>query len=78
MGELGRVRPVATGAGQAKRGRIDQHELAGLHCDILPEHRPGREFTFAERGLATARSTSNRDFEDSCLELSEAARRQMK
>jgi hypothetical protein len=33
---------------------------------------------FAERGLTKARSIGNRDLEGACLELADAAKRQMK
>lgn len=37
-----------------------------------------KALAFAEKGLAKARSLGNRDFEGACLELAEAAKKQMK
>lgn len=45
---------------------------------MLSAKQGAKALAFAERGLATARSTNNRDLEGACLELSEAARKQMK
>ncbi len=45
---------------------------------MLSARQGAKALHFAEQGLAKARSANNRDLEGACLELSEAARRQMK
>jgi tetratricopeptide (TPR) repeat protein len=45
---------------------------------MLSAKQGAKALHFAEQGLAKARATNNRDLEVACLELSEAARRQMK
>ncbi len=45
---------------------------------MLSARQGAKALHFAEPGLAKARSANNRDLEGACLELSEAARRQMK
>jgi tetratricopeptide (TPR) repeat protein len=45
---------------------------------MLSARQGARALLFAEQGLARARSTNNRDLEGACLELMEAARKQMK
>jgi tetratricopeptide (TPR) repeat protein len=45
---------------------------------MLSAKQGAKALHFAEQGLAKARSSGNRDLEGACLELSEAARRQMK
>lgn len=45
---------------------------------MLSAKQGARALAFAEKGLAKARSSGNRDLEGACLELSEAAKRQAK
>jgi hypothetical protein len=85
---------VRKGQLHAKRGEIDAavrafDELIGRNPDegkyyitateaMLSARQGAQALHFAEQGLTKARSTNNRDLEGACLELSEAARRQMK
>ncbi len=82
-GQLLARRGEADAAAQEFEGLIartpDEPKFYVTATEVMLSAKQGaKALHFAEQGLAKARATNNRDLEGACLELSEAARRQMK
>ena len=78
---LTHVNPIATARNEAF-DQTGEHGLGDVNVTateaMLSAKQGAKALHFAEQGLAKARATGNRDLEGACLELSDAAKRQMK